>query len=127
MPQDIAAGVTAFDLTPREATLECGFIGQPPHLHRPLDDLAITLHANLLSIARHRHYPQVDRLRQAAIEAHFLFAVVPAIGQLAEVKESQLDGLLDLVDVGSGQEDRRDVGVSHFHVPHRFGIGARGR
>ena len=52
---------------------------------------------------------------------------MPAFGQRAEVEEPEFDGLLDLVDVGAGQEDRRDVGLPHLHLPDRIGVSGRVR
>ena len=115
------------DLPPREAALEGGFVGQAPHLHRPLDDLAVALHPHSPGVARHRHHPEVDLRGQAAVEAHLLLAVVPAFGQRAEVEEPEFDGLLDLVDEVAGQEDRRDVGLADLHLPDRVGVSGRVR
>ena len=72
-----------------------------------------TSHA--VAVAGHRHDPQVDRRGQAAVEADLLLAEVAALLQRAEVEEAQVDRLLDLVGIGPGQEDDRDVRLADLH------------
>ena len=102
----------AADLPAPEPLPERGLVGQPLHLHGPLDDLAVALHLDTRAVEGHGHDPEVDLRRQPAVEPDLLLAEVAAPLQRAVVEEPQVDRLLDLVGIGAGQEDDRDVGLA---------------
>ncbi len=109
-----------------EVLTERRAVGEPLHLHRPLDDLPLALapHPDRPTIAGHGDHPAIDLGCQPAVQADLLVAEVPAFLQRAVVDEAQSDGLLDLVDVRARQEDRRDVRLADLHRADRFGVGS---
>ena len=110
-----ASGLTSAAAQPGA---ERGVVGEPPHLHRPLDDLAGALDADRLPLPGHGDDAEVDVGRQAAVEAHLLLAAVPTPLEGAVVDEAEVDRLLDLVGQRAGQEDGRDVRLVHLDGIH---------
>jgi len=72
----------------------------------------------------HSYHGKVEVGTEATVEANLFLAVKAATVQGAEVQESEVDWLLDLVDVAVGQKEVGDVGLDELH--RAGGLGVRG-
>ena len=76
------------------------------HDDHPVDDLALTLQHQAVTVERDRRGSQVDRRRETAVELDLGSAVVLAELDGGEIKEAEVDRFLELVSVLTGQENR---------------------
>src|SRR4029079_10349954 len=67
-------------------------------------------------------HPEIGVRSQPAIEPHLLPAKVPTLAEGPEIKEAQVDRLLDLVHTLPGQEHPRDVGFHQLYPIDRMRI-----
>lgn len=70
-------------------------------------------------------YSKIDRRRKPAIEAGLLIEKGTAPLERAEIEKTKSERLLDLVGVGPGQEDDRDVCLADLHHIDGIQIGGR--
>src|SRR5262249_36738134 len=69
-----------------------------------------------------RQHVEVDGCRETAVQPTLVLAQgPPALGRPG-VQERKVDRLLELVDVRTGQEDVRDVGLQVFHARRTIGM-----
>jgi hypothetical protein len=115
------------DLPATEALVQQRLLGEPPHLHGPLDGLALAFDPERPPIVGHGDDSQVDVGRQATVQADLLLAIMPALLQRAVINKPQFDRLLHLVNMRPRQENDRDVRLAHLDRLNRLGIGGRVR
>jgi hypothetical protein len=84
---------------------------EPPHVHSPLDDLALAFEGQASVRAAQRDDAEVDLWGEAAVEFDLPFAGGLAQLQRGEIEEPQLDRLLDLEDLVLCEQNPGDVGL----------------
>ena len=73
------------------------------HLQRPVERRPRTAEHRLRHAAGHGQHLEVERGRDAAVQAQLFVAIEAALRQRREVEEAQVHGLLDLERPGAGQ------------------------
>jgi hypothetical protein len=86
---------------------------------------AAAVEGELPSVLPDRHNTEVGLATQAGVESHFFTAKVPPLSESRVVDESEIDGLLDLVDVVTGKEDVRDVCLDQLNPGRGMWISRR--
>jgi len=84
-------------------------VGQPAHVHRPVDDGPGAAQLEAARPAAHGLDAEVDRRRKALVEARLVLAVAAARLERGEVEEAQVDGPFDLPDVAAREVHPRRV------------------
>src|SRR5262249_4809283 len=70
-------------------------------------------------------HAEIHGRRETAVQPALVLAQCPAMLGRPRVQEGEVDGLLELVDVRTGEEDVRDVSLNVFH--ERWMIGMKRR
>jgi hypothetical protein len=86
-------------------------VGELDHLYGILDGLSVAVHTRRSLCSGDGHYIQVELRRKPSIDAQFLFAIMFAECEGAEIEKRQTDSFLDFVGVGTGEKHIGDVGL----------------
>jgi hypothetical protein len=105
----------------RELAVETQGLVEAHHLHRVLEYFAVAADGWLVRRPRDRNDLQVQFRRPRPVEPKFLFAIMLALFQRAEIEEVEYDRLLDLVGVVAGEDYPGNVRFQQFDVAGGMG------
>ncbi len=95
------------------------------HLQQVFDCLAVAADPRRLFAAGDRQDLQVEIVGEALIQAQLFVAIEAALVQAGEIEKAEIHRLLDLVGVGTGQQDPGDVRLDDLEALHRVGVEGR--
>ncbi len=100
-------------------------IGKLAHAHRVFQHLPDSSHARARIRGADGHHIDIELRREAAVDAQLLFTEVAAFGQRGEIEKTEIHRLLDLVGIGTGQNDPGNMSLNEPRSRYRMRVGRR--
>ena len=89
--------------TPAQYTVELRVLGKLQHAHRVFNGIALATEHRLFRCTGYRQHIEVGIRRQAPVQAQLFFAVETALVECGEIEKTEINRLLDLVGIVTGQ------------------------